>query len=284
MEIPFFRDQTNLLNSIALLRNARLDQFFLFLDYFDTLYFAMILIPIIWIGISDRWGLRVAILLIFSALLNYHLKHLFDFPRPIVASPHLPMLSFNDPGFPSGAAQTATLLSGLLIYAWKNPWAWVIAISYTTLICFSRLYLGVHYPFDILGGIAIGLALLFIYTTSIEYIEKFLKKQGRGFCVLISVLFCFLYEFFLPSPQGSRLIGAFLGFAVGAYASLLFSFYPTQPRPVWTRTSHVAVTIMGLFILLFLTPRYTPSLVQTLILSLWISLGAYPLCETVVGD
>lgn len=279
MNIPFFDEQVRILQWIATLRTEWLDSIFLFLNYFDSVYFMMVIIPCVWIGISYRWGIRVAILSILSTVINYHFKHLLDLPRPIVAFPDFPMLPFSDPGYPSGGAQTAALLGGLLIYGWRSYWAWAIGVFYILLIGFSRLYLGVHYPMDVLGGYCIGFAILFSYIWSNTYIEKYFEAQGRGFCIICGVLFASLYAFFLPSPFGYRMMSALIGFFLGTYLSLRFHLYPQRPQPVLKRVYNVCLTILIVYILYFLTPSHTPPLIQSFIIALWISLGATPFCR-----
>ena len=279
MNIPFFTTQVDFLYRISAMRGEWLDPIFLFLNYFDSVYFLLVLIPFVWIGISPRWGLRIAILTIFCTLLNYNIKLLFHQPRPIVDFPDLAMLPFLDPGFPSGGAQMAALLGGLLIYSWKHKWTWVIGISYPLLIGFSRLYLGVHYPTDVLGGYAIGLLILFVFIFTINPIEKICKKQGRGFCVILSVLICFLYSYLLPSAAGYRLMGAFLGFCLGAYVALIFDLAPTRPRSDRNRILSSIATIFIVYVLFFLTSKSTPPPLQAFIIALWISAGAFPACR-----
>ncbi len=282
MNLPFFNEQIHFLQSIATFRSGWLDPVFFVLNYFDSVYFMMVVIPCVWLGISYRWGLRVAILSILSTIVNYHLKHLFDLPRPIVVLPDFPMVPYTDPGFPSGGAQTAALLGGLLIYSWKNPWAWTVGVFYIFLIGFSRLYLGVHYPMDVLGGYCIGFAILFCYIWSIDFIEKFCETQGRGFCILSSIVFCSLYSFFLPSPFGYKMMSALLGFSLGTYLSLRFHLYPIHPRPLWTRVYSALITILVIYVLYFLTPSTAPRLLQSFAIALWISFGATPFCRALL--
>lgn len=277
-----YTDQSDFLYHIASWRNPWLDQFFLFLDYFDSKYFLMALIPFTWIAISPRWGLRIAVLLIFNALINYHAKALFDLSRPIIDFPSLAMLPYRTPGFPSGAAQMTILLGGLLIYAWKSRWAYAIAIPYILLISFSRLYLGVHYPIDILGGWIIGIALLFGYINCIKAIEKFLAKQGRGFSILLCVILCFLYAFLLAGPSRLSLMGAMIGFGTGTYISLQYHIYSEQHRAISKRIFSGFLAIISVFFISLVMPPTTPGSLQAFIIALWISLGATPFCRALI--
>jgi len=282
MDIPFFDAQSELLFRIAQLRDENLDLFFRFVNYFDSPYFLMVIIPFVWVAISHRWGLRLAILLIVNSLINFHLKQAFDLPRPLVAFPTLPMYPVDDPGFPSGAAQMGVLLGGFLIYSWKSVWSWVIGIPFSLLMGFSRLYLGLHYPMDIFGGYLFGLALLFAYIYSIDAIESFCEKQGRGFCIILSIVLSFLYAFFLPSPQSYRLISAFLGFTLGAYSALRFRLYPTRSRSFKTVFLSGLIAVIGIFLLNFLMPSPVPAPIRSFILALWASCIASPVCRIII--
>jgi undecaprenyl-diphosphatase len=70
--------------------------------------------------------------------------------RPLVEVPH-------SGSFPSGHAATSFACAGVL--AWLSPRLAVPALLLASAIAFSRVYVGVHYPLDVLGGAALGLAV-----------------------------------------------------------------------------------------------------------------------------
>jgi len=76
--------------------------------------------------------------------------HRFPDPRPLVGVP------VSD-SFPSGHAAISFACAGLL--AWLTPLPKVPLFVLAALIAFSRVYVGVHYPLDVLGGAALGLAV-----------------------------------------------------------------------------------------------------------------------------
>lgn len=76
--------------------------------------------------------------------------HRFDDPRPLIDVP------VTD-SFPSGHASTSFACAALL--AWLTPLPKVPLFALAALIAFSRVYNGVHYPLDVLGGAALGLAV-----------------------------------------------------------------------------------------------------------------------------
>ena len=89
------------------------------------------------------WGLR-------QAIGRERPPHRFPDPRPLV---HVPVSD----SFPSGHAATSFACAALL--AWLTPLPKVPLFALAALIAYSRVYTGVHYPLDILGGAALGLAV-----------------------------------------------------------------------------------------------------------------------------
>lgn len=100
-----------------------------------------------------REGLFAGLALGGSALLNIATKHLFARERPALWDSIAPETTFS---FPSGHAMGSMTLAWVcLLLAWRTPWRWPVTAGvalFTTLVGLSRVYLGVHYPSDILAG------------------------------------------------------------------------------------------------------------------------------------
>jgi membrane-associated phospholipid phosphatase len=94
-----------------------------------------------------------------SGLLNLAAKHVFARERPALWDSIAPEATYS---FPSGHAMgSATLACVLVLLAWRTRWRWpvfVVAAVFTLAVGLSRVYLGVHYPSDILAGWAAAAA------------------------------------------------------------------------------------------------------------------------------
>jgi undecaprenyl-diphosphatase len=130
-----------------------------------------------------------AILLLASAaggiVLNGVLKLGFDRPRPAIFLPEVHTVSSS---FPSGHAMSAAIVYSTVAYLaarlHKRRWArWLVmtaALIVIALISVSRLYLGVHYPSDVVAGVAIGLAWAAFCMATLEAIQKFgIRRDPR---------------------------------------------------------------------------------------------------------
>ena len=129
---------------------------------------------LIWIILNKSRGVAISVVVLASTLLNQVLKIIVRRPRPNIN----PLAVENSFSFPSGHTMIMVVIGGILIYLlWqkrgdnaKCNTKWIARnVILTVIICliaitvmFSRIYLGVHYFSDIVGGITSGLLFLFI--------------------------------------------------------------------------------------------------------------------------
>jgi undecaprenyl-diphosphatase len=107
---------------------------------------------------ADRLAAITALLSASGALLaNQVIGFLWDRPRPFVAHPrsvHLIVHSGSDASFPSDHAAVAFAIAWVLIVFHRR--LGIAALVLAALMCYARVYVGVHYPGDVLGGAAVG--------------------------------------------------------------------------------------------------------------------------------
>ncbi len=147
------------LDAIAACRNLVLDAFFSAVTHLGDggIIWIVLALSLLCIRKTRPLGLCMALALIFDLLLcNLCLKPLIDRPRPfalreialLISAPH-------DASFPSGHTAASFAAAGVL--ALRRSKLAAPALVLATIIAFSRLYLYVHFPTDVLGGIVVGL-------------------------------------------------------------------------------------------------------------------------------
>jgi undecaprenyl-diphosphatase len=93
-----------------------------------------------------------------TELLASLVKEAVDRPRPFTTIPEAdPLIGVASPSFPSGHAATSAAGAFALALIAPRLWPWLAALAVG--VAFSRVYVGVHYPADVLAGIALGLAV-----------------------------------------------------------------------------------------------------------------------------
>lgn len=122
---------------------------------------AIVFVPVlVWLGVRRRWAtlVWVAAATVLVSPLNEGLKQLVDRTRPDYAEGGSQLASLS---FPSGhAAGIACLVTTALVLAWPRlrarRWWVLLGVLVVVLVGLSRVWLGVHFPTDVLAGWAVG--------------------------------------------------------------------------------------------------------------------------------
>jgi membrane-associated phospholipid phosphatase len=249
------------------LRSPWMDTFFIGWNYVDTYYFSLIVIILTWYLWNRHLGVKLFYLLTLSFVVNQTLKTLFHEPRPCQLDPALGLICSDSFGLPSGAAQTAALLSGFIILECKRRLYHVLGLLFALMLCFSRVYLGMHFFTDILGGLIVGCVLLWVYRKIFPLFQPIWK--------ITAIVFPLVLLFTLPSMFGPYLCFSVLGVACGLISA--GALHVKEHVTLLGRFKQLLTICIGVGVFMILQ-SYCPQLrfLWDFCLGYWVSfLGAY---------
>jgi membrane-associated phospholipid phosphatase len=244
--------------------------------------FYLIIIPLVYWCIHKGLGADLGVLLVLSSFTNGLLKSGIKNNRPFWIDPALQLGSATSFSTPSGHAQTSAALFGAVAAHLSRrglPVLWGIVFgTVIALVALSRVYLGVHFPGDVMWGIAVGLALVTIYGWAKPRLLPHLKRLPIGLHVL------------LGCAAAAVIVGAESGLlAIQTGGGQRF---PTLYLQAWSSTLDEAATVaglaLGLWVGLAVESRYVRFSVSgpwwqrvlryligaAVLLAIWMGLGA----------
>jgi membrane-associated phospholipid phosphatase len=166
--------------------------------------------------INEKKALRLALLLLLSTWANTAVKDLLKQPRPYFLDPSVGIGTASGYGLPSGHAQHALVfwaaaLSGVL----GKRAAWFIAAAAALVLGFTRLYLGFHFPTDLLGGWFLALVILGGSYFCRPPVERLLAAGGmRAKMIGVAAVTLGMNALY---PEDRRFGALFLGFGIGYF-------------------------------------------------------------------
>lgn len=159
---------TDLILWIQSFSSGGLDIFFRAVTWLGDPEAYMVILTLIYWCINRRWGIRLFVLMMLSSWVNEFVKSLFKLPRPDPTRVRQ-LVHEETYGLPSNHAQTTGIvLWGYLVVKVRRGWFTALAVSMAGLISLSRLYLGIHFPQDVLAGWLLGVIVLLIWLRSEE--------------------------------------------------------------------------------------------------------------------
>ena len=271
---------------IQSMRTAGTDAFFRAVTQLGGVGHLWIVPALVW-SLSYRIGTRVLLAMLVSAGINFGLKDLFAQPRPFELEPRIGPDREMGYGIPSGHAQH-TAVEWALVAAWlRRPWCTVAAGVLIALIGFSRVYLGVHFPSDVLAGWGIAALLVWLQLRHGAALESALAGMGTAQQIAIaggaSLLFVLVYVLL---PKTTWLVGTGgLFFGAGAGVALCLRWLrPPEGGAWWQRLLRYVLGMVPLVLWVRLAGGWVPEVHDTAyfaiiylncaVAGLWITAGA----------
>jgi len=266
----------NLIQSLQTLSPA-LDGIMKTGSFIGTPEFFLVLIPFIYWTIDRRVGIRTISVFFFFDFINTSVKFLFHQPRPYWLGGVKPLSTEGTEGtygLPSGHSGRTLAVSGYLATQVKRNWFWAISVLYILLVGISRLYLGVHFPQDVLGGWLLGILVVWAVAKWEGAVREWLAGKSLSTQIVLSfliavgiVLIGFIVRFIVagtPDPAEwsaynaeARTVTHFFtmaGAVFGAYAGYALMRYYARfdAKGTWgRRITRYILGIIGLLVLFF---------------------------------
>jgi len=132
-----------------------------------------LLVVVLWISRKKEPALALLIAVVFVLLIAYSMKYAVDRPRPYdVLSIIEPSYHPSDPSFPSSHAMMAFAGAVAIGSKWRKALPPLLAVA--LVVSYSRIFIGVHYPYDVISGAVIGI-LIGLFASSVD-IKRIIER------------------------------------------------------------------------------------------------------------
>lgn len=220
--------QREIIKFIQQIANPFWDAFFTVVSILGEEVFLIALLGLIYWCLDKKLGYKVGFLYVLNAPLNFTLKAIFNAPRPIGSEGIRTIYEGTATGssFPSGHSQ---LGGGLFYFLFKNSNQKVLKtvfLAISILIPISRLYLGVHFPIDVVVGFALG--VMMVYLTG--WIFEKLYENHTVWLILFA-LPPLAYCLVTGDGDGFKMSGLVVAFVIGMVVEKKFIDFSVHAKP-----------------------------------------------------
>lgn len=254
-----------------------LDSFFQTVTMLGEEYFYIVILALVFWCIDKRYGYKLSFAFLFSGVINGVVKSIVNAPRPIGMEGirSLRVETATGTSFPSGHTQNITSFLVSLMKQLRRFWVYVTGAVLILLVAVSRLYLGVHWPADVLGGIAIGALAVILADAAFEFAER---RNIKWMHLLLLVPVMAIVVIWNDSADLVKTAGTFSAFLIGYSIEsrwIRFDTKATLAKQAIKFVLGIAVTLAlkeGLKMLFPDGPVF--DYLRYLIIGLWITVGA----------
>ena len=252
-----------------------IDKFFLSITVIGEFWLPTLICAICYWCIDFRGGVYLFSLETFNAFLAHLFKMIACVYRPWILDNRMQPSKLAVPfakgySFPSGhSAMSSSVVGGIAFLTRKNKLLCALMILLVLLVGFSRLWLGVHTPQDVVCGLSIGLVLIFAVNYIINWAEKDKNRYLYllvGIDIIVALFLIYIYCFntyridyvsgkILVDPEKLKYVTTVIyGYALGLINGCFICrrFFPFNPKEVSVknRVLRGIIGAVGLFLIL----------------------------------
>jgi len=182
-------------------------------SFFASEAFVIAIVPALYWCFHRKKGAELGLLILGSAFINLWIKQLLMWPRPFQLIPSVGLAHESTYGMPSGHSQLSIVFWAFMVQFLPKKWRVPVLIGVPLIIGFSRIYLGVHFITDVLGGYLVGILFFLFFKLIAPHVERLLQHSEWRIRVVLAAALSFIMNLLLPND--TMISGAFLGASVG---------------------------------------------------------------------
>ncbi|MCX8128767.1 MAG: phosphatase PAP2 family protein [Clostridia bacterium] len=206
--------------------NPILDRIFILFTMLGEDTFFIIVITFTFWCVNKRFAYKLAFAFMMNGAINSSIKELLAVQRPIGQPGIFSLWTETATGysFPSGHTESAASFWTSVMLEVRKKGVYIAGAIAITLVALSRVYLGVHWPQDVVAGAVFGIVIVIISNRIFELHEKS-KRKHMVLLLMIPVLAGML---FFSSADYYKAAGVVCSFILGYVADLYFIRYETR--------------------------------------------------------
>ena len=240
-----FPNEITFLQALEGIRTELLNKIFEFVTMFGEETLLIVFVCVIYFVFNKTLARRIFFITAASLGVNGIVKNFAKVPRPFANGEITCVRPDTATGysFPSGHTQCATTWTTAFAVHLKKWWMTIIAVVLTIAVGFSRMYLGAHYPSDVIVGMILG--LIFAIGGNIAY-DKIENKNIIHAAVVIAYTPFIIYFLFSGANELYADLYKLYGMLIGFLFGVMFDdkyVQMTCDGPIWKRLLRVVISI-----------------------------------------
>lgn len=264
-----------------------------FLDHVFTLatmmgedtFFILVFTVVFWC-IDKKFGYKLGFACLSSIMLNMGLKECFKVPRPI-GQPGIRSLRLETAGgysFPSGHTQSTASLWTSIAVKFRRKYVSAAGIVLTLLVGVSRLYLGVHFPSDVIFGALFGVCWVFLA----NWIFDMAEEKGKRFAVLLFIIPAVVLPAIFNTSDCMKASGTIVGLTAGYLIESRYIRFDVK-GPFIIQAVKYIIGIAGLIVIKVVLKQLLPQVpvsdfLRYMLIGLWAAAIAPWLFKAALGE